>query len=267
MSIKLMTFAWDLPLTGNKKLILMALSDFANDDGKCWPCIETIATKTGASVSTVKRLVKDLITDGYLHKEPQYRDNGSQTSNVYIVTPVQNVEGVQNDTPPPGQNDTPPQGQNVPPLNRHTNRHKEPSSKKTNKKTIELYHKSVEEIETETGLTDVEFFVCLDALKKFEAHRKAIKKPAKTTGPYKLLWKNLIVIREAGISIDYAVQQMVENEWQTVKLEYLPRRPQSNGNGPKAGESTVEAYRRMKAEQNGFTGDSVGFIDTDVDDG
>lgn len=136
MSIKLMTSAWDLPLTGNKKLVLMALADFANDQGKCWPCIATIATKTGASESTVKRLVKELISDGYVKKEPQFRDNGSQSSNVYIITPVQNDMGVQNDTPPQVQNDMGGCGQNVPPLNHHTNHHKEPSSKKTSKKEL-----------------------------------------------------------------------------------------------------------------------------------
>jgi uncharacterized phage protein (TIGR02220 family) len=126
MSIDLMSAAWKLPLTGNKKLVLMALADFANDDGKCWPCIATIAKKTGASESTVKRLVKELISDGYVKKEPQYRDNGSQTSNIYIITPVQNEGGGQNDAPPPGQN--------VPPLNHQ----EEPSSKKTSKRSASI---------------------------------------------------------------------------------------------------------------------------------
>ena len=95
-------------------------------------------------------------------------------------------------------------------------------NKKTSKKeSIELYQLALNEVDEKTELPGDEFFICLDAFEKFQEHRKAIKKPVKTTGPFKLLWMQLIEIRSAGISIDYALEQMVLNEWQTVKLEYL----------------------------------------------
>jgi hypothetical protein len=46
MSIALMTKAWKTALPASRKLVLLALSDNANEEGKCWPSIHTIAKRS-----------------------------------------------------------------------------------------------------------------------------------------------------------------------------------------------------------------------------
>lgn len=47
MSIKVMTYVWDhSPHTGSDLLMLLALADHANDQGKAWPSIPTLAKKS-----------------------------------------------------------------------------------------------------------------------------------------------------------------------------------------------------------------------------
>ena len=67
------------------KAIYMYLKDRSNRTGECWPGINTIAADLGLSRSTVKRAIRDLTQRGFLEKEPRYRENGSNSSNLYLV--------------------------------------------------------------------------------------------------------------------------------------------------------------------------------------
>ncbi|RJE46654.1 MULTISPECIES: helix-turn-helix domain-containing protein [unclassified Dehalobacter] len=67
------------------KAIYMYLKDRSNRTGECWPGINTIAADLGLSRSTVKRAIRDLTQRGFLKKEPRYRENGSNSSNLYLV--------------------------------------------------------------------------------------------------------------------------------------------------------------------------------------
>lgn len=78
-----MNWAWQQSLSPNLKLILMALSDAADDDGICWPSVSTIATKCNVSTRTVRRGLQSLIETGLLMSEPRYRNDGSNSSNRY----------------------------------------------------------------------------------------------------------------------------------------------------------------------------------------
>ncbi len=70
MSIKIQSYAWDIPsFKGNTKLIILCLADFANDDGQCWPSVSTVARKSGVSVSTVKSIIKSLVEEGWLSRK------------------------------------------------------------------------------------------------------------------------------------------------------------------------------------------------------
>jgi len=56
MSVRMMTLIWDtLDLSPVDKLALLALADWANDDGVAWPSISQIAKKTGCGERTVQR--------------------------------------------------------------------------------------------------------------------------------------------------------------------------------------------------------------------
>lgn len=62
MSIALMSNAWKADLPPTNKLILLALCDWANDNGgSVHPSIETVAKKVGCSSRTVQRIIGELI--------------------------------------------------------------------------------------------------------------------------------------------------------------------------------------------------------------
>lgn len=74
MSVKVMSYVWDIPLfKGSDKLVMLCLADHADDRGVCWPSIDTIARKSGISPTTVKSTLKKLETAGWLGKKNQFR--------------------------------------------------------------------------------------------------------------------------------------------------------------------------------------------------
>jgi len=83
MSIKYMNWAWTLPLKPTTKLVLMSLSDTADDDGVCFPSVKYIATRCNISVRHTRREMKKLAEKDLLLAENRRRKDGSQTSNLY----------------------------------------------------------------------------------------------------------------------------------------------------------------------------------------
>ena len=83
VSIAAMNWAWQQPLSPALKLILMALSDAADDSGICWPSVSSVAVKCNLSTRTVRRGIQALIASGLLVSEPRYRKDGSCSSNRY----------------------------------------------------------------------------------------------------------------------------------------------------------------------------------------
>ena len=77
-----MSKAWDADLPPMEKLVLLALADAANDDGRCWPSAATIGRKSGQGERTVRRSIQALISKGHL---TQYQRTG--TSPIYDVHP------------------------------------------------------------------------------------------------------------------------------------------------------------------------------------
>lgn len=65
-----MTRIWeDAPYDKTSLLILLCLADMANDDGVCWPSVETIAKKARCSERWVRDVLSELERDGYIGKE------------------------------------------------------------------------------------------------------------------------------------------------------------------------------------------------------
>lgn len=52
--------------TSGERLVAMALADWADDFGRCWPSLATIADKTGMSRRNAQRVVKNLVEIGYI---------------------------------------------------------------------------------------------------------------------------------------------------------------------------------------------------------
>lgn len=86
MSTKLQGYVWDVCAAAGMKLtsvaIMARLADYSNDDGVCWPSIETIARQLGAGESTVRTAIGKLEQDGWLSRQ-QRRKGNRNASNVY----------------------------------------------------------------------------------------------------------------------------------------------------------------------------------------
>jgi hypothetical protein len=92
VSIRIMTAVWDEtparmtcggrvnPVTATHKLILLALADWCNDEGICWPSVHKLAQRCSTSDRTVQRLMADFEAAGWI--ERKVSKDGTKT-NVY----------------------------------------------------------------------------------------------------------------------------------------------------------------------------------------
>ena len=61
------------------------LKGCANTQGVCWPPARTIARDLNLSRATVQRAIQDLQKGGWITTEERWRENGSNSSNLYKV--------------------------------------------------------------------------------------------------------------------------------------------------------------------------------------
>lgn len=69
MSIRLMNLAWQAGITSTQKLVLLALADWCNDDGICWPSIAKLSAKTSLSERGLRKVLRNLEELGVLDTE------------------------------------------------------------------------------------------------------------------------------------------------------------------------------------------------------
>ena len=70
MSIRIMTNVWEHQgISPTQKLVLLALADWANDEGLCWPSIERLCGKSSLSRRAVQSAIKTLCEMGLLIQE------------------------------------------------------------------------------------------------------------------------------------------------------------------------------------------------------
>ena len=67
MSIKITSWVWkNGPTDQGELLVLLALADFANEDGVCWPSMASIATKARLTERGAQKIVRRLEANGRL---------------------------------------------------------------------------------------------------------------------------------------------------------------------------------------------------------
>ena len=113
-----MTWAWGQNVPPSTKAVLLALADHADDDGICWPGIKGVAEKCRLSKRTVRYHLGILRHAGLLNSEADYRQDGSQTANIYRL-PVNILTAGMSTITPLGDNHDIPGGQPLHPLNPH----------------------------------------------------------------------------------------------------------------------------------------------------
>lgn len=85
MSIKALNWAWQAPVKGVQKLVLLALADHADDQGYCWPGVRSLTEKCGISRSGLIDQINRLVKAGYMVKKPRTDDSGRSSTNLYIL--------------------------------------------------------------------------------------------------------------------------------------------------------------------------------------
>lgn len=116
MSIKVMTWVWDhSPYKDDALLIHLALADWADDQGVCWPKQTQIAQKSRCTVEHVRRVTRRMEQDGYLSilsvsKGPgsshKYQLKNPTNGGVSPESPTS--EGSNTPHPPPNNRQEPP---------------------------------------------------------------------------------------------------------------------------------------------------------------
>jgi len=77
MSIRLMTLAWELEIPSTPKIVLLALCDWANDDGLCYPSVSRVATRASLSTRQGKRVLHQLVDDGWIAVTANHTGGGA----------------------------------------------------------------------------------------------------------------------------------------------------------------------------------------------
>ena len=70
------------------KIVYMGLKKYVNKvNNACFPAKKKLALECGISMSTLNKAIKRLVDAGVLKKDFRFRENKSQTSNLYTLTP------------------------------------------------------------------------------------------------------------------------------------------------------------------------------------
>lgn len=97
MSIRIMSAVWERQdITPTHKLVLLALADWANDEGLCWPSIDKLCTKSGLKRRSVQMAIQSLEQAGFLKRE-EIIGKGCK---YWILSPVQEMHPRIKCTPP-----------------------------------------------------------------------------------------------------------------------------------------------------------------------
>lgn len=105
MSVRMMAAVWELQLTPGQLIVMLALADFADDDGRnAYPSLARLSWKAGYSESQTRRILKQLDESGMIDKDERPGMTTMFTLHVEKGTKKQPFnakgnKGLQNDTP------------------------------------------------------------------------------------------------------------------------------------------------------------------------
>src|SRR5262249_49593079 len=93
MSVRVMARVWaHSQQSGGGLLVMLALADFANDAGECWPSIPVLAQKARLTDREIRYLLPKLEVAGEVRLQ---RSNGGRNRrNRYVVTVTENPESI-----------------------------------------------------------------------------------------------------------------------------------------------------------------------------
>jgi len=85
MSIQYLNKALTTDLVASAKMVLVALSNFADERGVCFPSLRTLAKTSGVKKTNLCYILKTFMKCGILNRTRRKRENGSDTSTLYTI--------------------------------------------------------------------------------------------------------------------------------------------------------------------------------------
>lgn len=73
------------PVNNTRKMILVALANYADPEGRCWPSVAKISQMASCSRSSVFAHMNVLCDGGWLQRMPDFRPNGSRKCSKYLI--------------------------------------------------------------------------------------------------------------------------------------------------------------------------------------
>ena len=226
-----MSQVWDAgPSKQGHLLVMLALADYANDTGECWPSIKSIAEKARMTERGVQKIIRALEADGWVEIDTgngrkgcnQYRINPERSSPPEHSSPRTTVQKTPNDDAETPNVGTPEPLRTI----------KEPSS-----------------IEEAREIKAHLLGFCSDrSVDSFIRFRKRIKKPLTVIGAERIA-KKLAAFSAAGHSPDDALGMAEEKGWQSIELSWYEKTINGGQNGQPASKSKA----RMAAFIGGAT--------------
>jgi hypothetical protein len=215
MSIRIMSAIWENgPESQGQLLVMLALSDYANDTGACWPSIASIARKARMTTRGTQKIIRQLEADGWLEI---VTGNGRHGCNNYIVNPERS-------SPEPSS----------PPINLHTETlNLDTQTLNLDTQTLNLDtpepSRTINEPSEVSIIAKPKFDPILaslcrvastDAAKSFIEYRKKHKAKALSETAAKMLGNSLQEIFNAGHDPDDALGLAELSGWAKVNLEW-----------------------------------------------
>ncbi|WP_462109692.1 helix-turn-helix domain-containing protein [Campylobacter concisus] len=264
MSIRIMSQVWNMEIDDSTaKLTLMALADFSDDEGYCYPSYEVLAKKISKSKRTAIRAVEKLTELGFLQKEKRELKDGTSSANLYkILSEKDRVtqthprvtnekERVTSMTLPSDTDDTPRvtsmtpcSDKGVTPINITTNRTvsrtiKEPSINPLPPKGVSLPD-----------------FIDPSLWQKYLAYKKERREKLSTEG-IEMKFSEWAKWASEGIDVNACIREAMANEWQGVfkpktqggSGRNMPNNATTNPHGLNQGTlNTMRAFREFEAQ-------------------
>ncbi len=236
MSVKIMAAAWEVSLPAMDKLVLLALADWANDQGQCWPSISQLCQKSGASKRHVQAAIKRMADEGHLT-----RQENAGKGVFYTIHPRTTCTGAPHAPVHQNAQTGAPRAPNTPVTVIKRQKDKPSVSPRASKPSDFVLPE----------------WVPTDAWEGFEAMRKAIKKPL-TDRARQLAVKQLEALAAKGHAPGAVLDQSTLNNWQGlfgIKEQHNGRMAGYHGQGagnrngqPLRGERTMDFLRAAQRE-------------------
>ena len=217
MSIKLMTAVWDREdLSSTQKLVLLALADWANDDGLCWPSIERVAKKSSLKKRAVQLAIRSLEEMKFIHREEVI----GKGNKYWVQIPMHQMHPCTKDTPPMHQM-------------HETHAPDAPNTSKTH------------QLNTKYIIEGYPTWLPIDAWQGWVEMRKQRKRPL-TDRAKAMAYKKLEALHLAGHDINELLDRSTINGWLDI---YEPKGATNAGNSNHAAEPTSPMVRAVLASQ------------------